>query len=125
MLPISLRTAWMLREPIGFLPFAVFAFVAAAFGFIAAAFSFKESRFKLTVLGTALMCASVVFTLITLQYFGLGYTDGILVSGLPTLALALTSIFLLVKSNKSFLGPVHEAEEPKVDEEIDESVFSD
>jgi len=110
---------------LGFLPFVVFGFVAAAFGFVAAAFSFKGSRFKLTILGTSLMCVSVVFTLITLQFFGLGYTEGILVSGLPTLALALTSMFLLVKSKTSFLYYINVTEEPKVDEEIDESVFND
>jgi hypothetical protein len=113
---------------IGFLPFAVLAFVASIFGFAAAVFSFKGKRFKLTILGTTLMCASAIFTFITIWYYELGYTDGILVSGLPTLALALTSTILLVKSKKSFsdyIAEIETPEAPQTDANIDESIFKD
>jgi hypothetical protein len=116
---------------IGFLLFAVFAVVASGFGFLGGLFLLKRRRFKLTVLGTLLMCASVVFTLVVVWQYDLGFTDGIVVSAVPTLALALISTILLVKSKQAFFNKTvsvetPEASEPSViDEKVDESIFKD
>jgi hypothetical protein len=114
---------------VGFLLFAGFAFVSAAFGFVGGAFSLMRKRFKFTILGTALMCASAVFTLIIEWRYEFGYSDGVLVSVVPTLALALASFILLVKSKKAFADytktvKIPEAETSKtpiIDEKIDEA----
>ncbi len=109
---------------IGFLLFAVFAFAASIFGFAAAMFSFTRKRFNLAVFGTLLMCASAVFTFIAVWQYGLGFSDGILVSTVPTLALALTSTILLVKSKNAFSNyntPVETTETPIIEERTDEA----
>jgi hypothetical protein len=109
---------------IGYLLLSVFAFAASILGFAAALFSFTRKRFNLAVLGTLLMCASAVFTFIAVWQYGLGYSDGILVSGVPTLALALTSTILLVKSKNAFSDDntlVETSQPPIVEERIDEA----
>jgi len=112
---------------VGFLLFTGFVFVSVVFGFIGGAFSLMLKRFKLTILGTALMCASAVFTLITVWHYGYGYSDGIVVSVIPTLALSLTSFVLLVKSKKAFFDYTEavETSETSVIEERIEEAFKD
>jgi hypothetical protein len=133
---LAYYTAYSMDAPgvLGFLFFAAFAFVASIFGFAAAMFSLRRKRFKLAVVGTVLMCASVIFTLVVVWYYGLGYSDGIMVSGVPTLALSLVSTFLLVKSKGSFAdytaGTVtsEAAETPNAaaeTSEIDESIWKE
>ncbi len=109
---------------IGFLLFASFAVASSIFGFAAAMFSFTRKRFNLAVFGTLLMCASAVFTFIAVWQYGLGFSDGMLVSGVPTLALALASTILLVKSKNAFSDyntPVETTETPIIEERTDEA----
>ena len=106
------------------LAFFSFCVCSSIFGFAAAMFSFTRKRFNLAVLGTLLMCASAVFTFIAVWQYGLGFSDGILVSGVPTLALALTSTILLVKSKNAFSDyntPVETTETPIIEERTDEA----
>ena len=87
-----------------------------------------RKRFKLAVLGTILMCASAIFTFIITWWYNFGFTDGILVSEVPTLSLYMRSTILLVKSKKSFVDyttKVEASETPEADEAIDESIFED
>ncbi len=109
---------------IGYLLLSVFAFAASIFGFAAALFSFTRKRYNLAIIGTLLMCASAVFTFIAVWQYGLGFSDGILVSGVPTLALSLTSTILLVKSKNAFSDyntPVKTTETPIIEERTDEA----
>ncbi|MCW4004822.1 MAG: hypothetical protein NWE95_13025 [Candidatus Bathyarchaeota archaeon] len=87
---------------IGFLLFVVFAFGSSTVGFIAALSSLKRKHFNFTVIGNMLLIASVIFTFVIVWLYELGFSDGIITTGIPTLGLSLVAIFSLLKSKNMF-----------------------
>jgi hypothetical protein len=109
---------------IGFLLLAGFGFVSSAFGFVGAAFSFMRKRVKITLLGAVLLLASGIFTVIAEWYYKLGYSDGIMGSTVPIIVLSLASIFLLLKSRKTYFDNTPIATTPETSS-VEESIFKD
>ncbi len=109
---------------IGFLLLSGFGFISAVFGFVGVAFSFMRKRIKITILGAVLLLASGIFTIFAEWYYELGYSDGILVSAVPMIVLSLVSIFLLLKSRKTFFdnSPI---EATLKTSNVDESIFKE
>lgn len=87
---------------IGFLLLAAFAFPAAAFGFAAGILTLTRKRLKLAIIGTILMAASTIFTLITTWHYNYGYTEGILLATVPTGALSIISTIFIITSKTEF-----------------------
>jgi hypothetical protein len=85
---------------IGFLFFGIFALIASAFGFAGSALALSGKRVKISVLGTIVMFASVVFTFADVWYYDYGFSEGILLSGISVAALSIASAILVVKSKK-------------------------
>jgi len=83
---------------IGFLYFGVFAFIASAFGFAGSALALTRKRVKISVLGTIVMFASVVFTFIVVWYYDYGFSEGILLSGISIAAFSIASAIFVTKS---------------------------
>jgi hypothetical protein len=85
---------------IGFLYFGIVALIASAFGFAGSALALSGKRVKISVLGTIVMFASVVFTFVAVWYYDYGFSEGILLSGISIAALSIASAIFLVKSKK-------------------------
>jgi len=86
----------------GFLLFGSFAFGSSVFGFAGGVVSLERKRFRLAVLGTVLVAASTVFTFVIVGRYGYGMGYGLLLSGIPPIALSLTSTFFLIMSKAAF-----------------------
>jgi glucan phosphoethanolaminetransferase (alkaline phosphatase superfamily) len=99
---------------IGFLLFAIFAYVASAFGFAAATLTLARKRFKIAVAGTTLMLASTIFTFIASWYYQYGYTEGILLAGISIGAFSIASTVFIINSKTEFAETTEpEPEEPE------------
>jgi hypothetical protein len=99
---------------VGFLLFAGFALVSSIFGFAGGVLSLAKKRFSLAVLGTILMLASAIFTFTAVWRYGYGFGEGILLAGIPTLALSVMSTVFLVKSKTAFSDYAARAETSEV-----------
>ena len=95
---------------IGFLLLGAFAFIAAAFGFAAGILTLTRKRFKIAIAGTILVLASTIFTLIATRYYNYGFTEGILIATVPTVALSSISTIFIIKSKTEFTGTPEPAE---------------
>jgi ribosomal protein L37E len=116
-------------DAIGFMIFAAFAFVSSTVGFVAALSSLKRKHFNLAVIGNMLLITSVICTFIIVWRYNLGFADGIITTGIPTLALSLAAIFSLLKSKNMFStesstesAPIEEEAETR---EFDETEWKD
>jgi hypothetical protein len=104
---------------IGFLFLAAFAFPAAAFGFAAGILTLTRKRLKLAIIGTILMIASTIFTLIATWYYNYGYTEGILLATIPPGALSIISTIFIIKSKTEFTG-TQKPTEPETEENTEQ-----
>lgn len=87
---------------IGFLFFSVFAFVSSPFGFAGGILALARKRFKISVLGTLIMLSSALFTFIVVWRYEYGFSDSILLAGIPIAALSIASAVFSVKSKTAF-----------------------
>jgi ribosomal protein L37E len=111
-------------EAIGFLIFATFAFVASAVGFVATLSALKRKHFSLTIIGNMLLITSVICTYIIVWQYNLGFADGIITTGIPTLALSLAAIFSLLKS-KNMFSTKNSTESAPIEEEAETQEFDE
>ncbi|MEM2081403.1 MAG: zinc ribbon domain-containing protein [Candidatus Bathyarchaeia archaeon] len=102
---------------LGFLLFGIFALAASIFGFAAGILSLAGKRFKIAVLGPALLAVSALFTLVIIWRYGYGYGEYIMLTAFPTLALSLLSIYFLLESKSAFAEYTTIAEPP--DEQLE------
>jgi len=87
---------------IGFLLYAGFAFVSSVFGIVGGIWAIGRKRFNFSVIGILLMLASAFFTFIAVWRCEFGFTESIMLSGIPIIVLSLTGAILLVKSKETF-----------------------
>jgi hypothetical protein len=78
--------------------FGIFAFIASVFGFAGGILALTRKRVKISVLGTIIMFASVLFTFVAVWYYEYGFSEGILLSGTSIAALSIASAILVVNS---------------------------
>jgi hypothetical protein len=87
---------------IGFLLFAIFAFIASAFGFAGGILALTKKRFKISITGILLMLASTIFTFIAVWHYQYSFTEGILLSGISIGAFSIVSTVFTIISKTEF-----------------------
>ena len=87
---------------IGFLMFAVFAFVSSAFGYAGGIWAFTKRHLMVSISAVLVMLASALFTFAVIERYQYGVTESMLLPGISIGAFSVVAAIFLFKSRAKF-----------------------